>query len=526
VIDAQLYREATTRDLPGGGTATLVDLAPATHVWLLLARTRGGVTTTWHLENPAGVDQGVRLDDAGLVLTRDGVETRCPLWETALDDARSSGRVYGPLCDGALYVRNPAVGSKTTLEWTTDLLRDHVWGGEQLTDAVKGVVLASADVPTAELAGSGAAPSERHAPIAAQVAPEAEGRLLDRVELGLTPDDTDGGQLVVGAWYPLHGVPGAWVSVLEPRYIDPDVLARTASRTHPLDAVEQVAPVYSVAFDLDRFDVGYEVGTDHPRVGWSPRIPDEVRDDALPGPDGFGTIDPLVRTGLVDPAFQDGLVAVFVGGFKRDHGAFHAGDLAYANRGSHYGFVEFGTELSHLQPGLATVVVDVDGAVTMKTWSDADAADLWRVRHARQNGPPVLAPDPVTGEVLPGELVDSWARGNWSGSVTGDQRSVRSGLCLQESDGRRFLVYSYFSGATPSAMADTDAAYGCSYGILLDMNALEHTYLAIDVVEGGQLHVEHLVTGMEVLDKTKRGKTWPRFTGYADNRDFFYVTRK
>jgi hypothetical protein len=62
--------------------------------------------------------------------------------------------------------------------------------------------------------------------------------------------------------------------------------------------------------------------------------------------------------------------------------------------------------------------------------------------------------------------------------------------------------------------------------MLLDMNALEHTYLAVDAVRDGELAVEHLSTGMAVLDKTKRDATWQRFVGYADNRDFFYVLRR
>jgi hypothetical protein len=62
--------------------------------------------------------------------------------------------------------------------------------------------------------------------------------------------------------------------------------------------------------------------------------------------------------------------------------------------------------------------------------------------------------------------------------------------------------------------------------MLLDMNALEHTYLAVYRRQGASFFVEHLVKGMEVLDKSLSGHYVPRFLGYADNRDFFYIMRR
>jgi hypothetical protein len=94
-------------------------------------------------------------------------------------------------------------------------------------------------------------------------------------------------------------------------------------------------------------------------------------------------------------------------------------------------------------------------------------------------------------------------------------------------DDRTYLLYGYFSTATPSAMARVFQAYGCNYAMLLDMNALEHTYLALYVPQGGQVHVEHLLPGMALIEKKAKGGTiLPRFIGFADNRDLFYLTRK
>ena len=531
IIDAQLYRVTTTeRVVLGDGaeaTATLVDLAPAIGVWFVLTLARdGGETESFHLENPSGTHQRVQLAARGITLLRGDRAIPCDLWTGELAAAQVSGQVYGPLCDGALALRNVNEGHKTNLEWTTDLLRDNVWGGDAITNAVKVNVFYDSEVATADVGGAAPTPDQSLAPVGARVAPEARGRLLNTLDLGLPPDEAPSeDELVVGAWYAMHAVPDVWVSIMQPRYVDPVVFVANAARTNALDAIENVAPVYTVAFDLAAFDLGYEIGTDHPRLGWSNRETDAQHDATLPGPDGFDEAAPLVRAGLVDPAFLTRVTAVFAGGFKREHGAFRWGDLAAVNQGSHYGFVEFGTVLSRLQPGLATIVVDEDGTIDLKTWTAEDDDGLWHVRHARQNGVALIEPDEA-GNIGPGALVDNWHDGNWAGSVDGSLRSQRAGICLQEGPAGRFLLYSYFSAATPSAMTQVFTAYGCRYAMSLDMNALEHTYLAVDVVEDGEVTIAHLVQGMSVLDITKRGAVWPRFIGYADNRDSFYVLRK
>lgn len=534
IVDAQPCRRVTTARIVladgRSGTLTLVDLAPTIHVWLLLTLAfDDGTARSWHVENPSGPAQRVRLAARGLLLTRADGESVCDLWSTTptpLEEASASGIVYAPLCGGVLAVRNPGPGQRTVLERTTDFLRDHVWGGEQITTAVKVVVVSGQGRETAELGNLTDQAHTATGPSPAQVAPEALGRLLATLDLGLPVDGDQGSRLEVGTWSPVTGVPGVWAGVVQPRHIHPDVLALNAPYTNPLDPVEAGAFVYSAAFDLAAFDLGYELGTEHPRVGWSNRVPAASRDLSIPGPGGYAEIDPLVRTGLLDPAFLPDEVALFVAGFKRDHGAFSSGALAGTNQGSHYGFVVFGTELSRLQPGLATLVVDADGTVDLRTWTEADAMDLWRVRHARQNGVALVEPDPATGEIHAGALVKSWSDGNWSGSVDRELRSMRGAVCLQENDSGRYLIYSVFASATPSAMAQVFAAYGCRYAMMLDMNALEHTYLSITAVVDGETKVHHLVEGMEVLDKPKDGAIYPRFVGYADNRDFFYMLRK
>jgi hypothetical protein len=278
-----------------------------------------------------------------------------------------------------------------------------------------------------------------------------------------------------------------------------------------------------VAFDLGAFDLAYVVGTDHPRVDWSPRPPASVRPASLPGPDGIGTVRPLVTTGMVTPRDAGRAVATFAGGFKRAHGAFKYGDLAARNAGTHYGFVEEGVVLSRLQPGLATLYVVADGSVHMKTWKEGDEGQLPRLRFARQNGVALVEPDAATGVPVPGPLVNRWGPGNWSGSAEGDLRSARAGACLQDGPGGRFLVYGYFSSATPSAMARVFQAYGCEYAMLLDMNALVHTYMALYPQRGPAGGIQHLVRGMAETDPARGGRAVPRFLGLPDDRDFFYL---
>jgi hypothetical protein len=250
-----------------------------------------------------------------------------------------------------------------------------------------------------------------------------------------------------------------------------------------------------------------------------------VRDDTLTGPDGIETTLPLVRTGMLSPTEASRVAATFTGGFKRQHGAFRMSDLATVAHGSHYGFVENGVVLSKLQPGLATALVFDDGRVDLRTWTEEDDALLPRTRYARQNGVAILERDGLAANRprLPGR---NWGPGNWSGSADRKLRTLRAGLGLQESQGRQFLVYGYFSSATPSAMARVFQASGCRYAMLLDMNALEHTYMAVYRMQGSRLLTQHLIDGMEVVDGSKDGQPLPRFVSVADNRDFFYLLRR
>src|SRR5208282_4156678 len=135
------------------------------------------------------------------------------------------------------------------------------------------------------------------------------------------------GEFAMGRWYPVFESPGIFVSVIQPQAIALAILESSKDSVNALDSVEANALDYLVAFDLSRFDLGFELGTDHPRVGWSEHTSDAVRDSRLPGPDGIGRVAPLVTTGMVNPVLVARTAATFAGGFKREHGAFRSGPL-------------------------------------------------------------------------------------------------------------------------------------------------------------------------------------------------------
>ncbi len=530
ILELQPFRHEAREMMPDGVTPLrLVSLNPAINAWFLVEIGEGRRRQSYHLENPDRAAQGLALGPGpALVLSGPAGEAACAPWAgepPELAQARESGLPYAPICDGRLYLRNPVSGSRTSLERTTDFLRDYVWGGEEVVRFVRDNFFRDLGLETSvQLGTDGTAPEAGPPPARLRVPDDARPVISTLHDFEL--DGTGPGRMTVGVWYPVTGLKGIFVSAIQPRQIADEVL-NSPGNTNRLDAIEGSATDYMVAFDLSRFDLGFALGTDHPRLNWSPRPPGSVRPRGLPGPDGVGAPDPLIPLGMVSPALTGRTVATFTAGFKRQHGAFRRGPFSTVNHGSHYGFIEQGVIFSKLQPGLSTLYVLDDGTIGMKSWTEEDDALLPRIRFARQNGVPLVEPHPETGEPVPGELVNAWLPGNWSGSAKAELRTLRAGGCIVETEATRYLVYGYFTAATPSAMARTFLAYGCSYAMLLDMNALEHTYLALYVRGDAEIHVEHLQPGMALINrKDRQGKVIPRFLGYPDNRDLFYMLLK
>lgn len=523
ILELQVFRGAQAVTAPDGTHLRLISVKPSTNDWFVLEVTRPDqATVSYHLENPAPRTRQIGFSKGpvpALMLTEDEAESLCRPWSGPDNLARARREVlpFTPLCNGMLFLRNPVAGVRTNLERTAEFLRDNVAFGESLVGFVKSTLYKDKYLESGALLegvdAGGVAAS------------------LGRAQLGehpvmyttMTFDFTHGSpdRMEMGSWYAIKGAPGIYASAMQPRMIDPEILNRRG-QVNWLDGVEGRADVYLVGFDMSQFEIGYEVGTDHPRLGWSSRPSGAGRNMRIPGPDGVNSTAPLAMPGMLNPAHANRAAATFTGGFKRDHGAFRFSPKATTNNGHHYGFIVHGAVLSTLQPDLSTFYVLNDGTIGMKTWSKADNAMLGEIRFARQNGVALIE------DGVPGPLVTSWGGGNWSGSAEADLRTLRAGACLKQVGDTPFLAYAWFSTATPSAMARTFQAYGCDYAMLLDMNAIEHTYMALYTPDGaGGIDTRHLVSGMAQIDARRRdGSRIPRFIGYPDNRDFFYLLRK
>jgi hypothetical protein len=547
IVDLQPFRQAISIPVVDQrsqeGQKTLINLNPRINAWYLLQLNSGGGAPleTYHLENGNPAVQKLLLDSTnpqGLIIQGNQGEFRCDLRESgdrqSLKAARASGAPYAPLCGDRIYLLNPVKGHRTRIEVVTDLLRDDVPSGEKIVGFVRDTIFRDAYRETGRVMKKPESEADRQAPKKpgggpepALIDPQKKGHLLEVPNLGIQFEGPSNRGMAPGVWYPAKENPDIYAGVFMPGWTSPDVLRSYRSLVANLDSKEAEALVYLVAFDLSQFDLKFSLGTEHPRVNWSDRVPGRMKDDTLPGPDGIGTIAPLVSTGLISPRDATRTAAAFTGGFKRTHGAFKSGELAGKNHGSHYGFIENGVVFSRLNPGLSTIYRLEDGRVNLKTWTEKDSSLLPTVRYARQNGVPIISGvDHATQMSVPGSLVSRWGEGNWSGSAGENLRTLRAGAALQEVQGKRFLIYAVLTSATPSAMARVFQAYNCSYAMLLDMNALEHTYLAVYRREGPKLYVQHLIKGMEEVDKTEKGQYIPRFLGFADNRDFFYLVRK
>lgn len=529
IIDLQPFRTIQAARLADGREATLISLNPNANSWFVLQVGPQSASGAYHLQNPLPGGQTIALTGGAepqLYLRTGSGASTCAPWADngkALTAARATGLPFAPICQGHLFLRNPVEGNASRLERTASFIRKNVLGGEMIVALVKNVFFKDAYRVVAPTA----APDRTAGEGAVAVGPPAamSKHFAVHSQIGLRLDTPAPGQMALGRWYPVADVPDVYASAIQPGVVDPAVL-NGPGVTNPLDRIEAGSMDYLVAFDLSRFQLGYAVGTANPGLSWSPRPPDSVRTPGLPGPDGVGTPAPLVPLGLLDPVLAPRVVATFAAGFKRRHGAFKSGPLSQVNEGSHYGFVQEGVILSKLQPGLATLYVLDDGSIHMKTWTMADDAVLPRIRFARQNGVPLLESNPAGGPGVPGALVAQSEDGNWSGSADNRLRTLRAGACMIDQGSTHYLVYAFFSTATPSAMARTFEAYGCSYAMLLDMNALEHTYFAIYDRSTGLRQIEHLMPGMAAVDrKDSQGRDMARFVDYPDNRDFFYVLR-
>ncbi len=526
ILEVQPFRYTQSAQGADGTGFELISLNPGVNSWYLLTVSSEGFwgsTRQFHLELADPENTTLSLasgPEPELVVHGEAGEYRCAPWSgrrPELDEAQYRGLPYAPLCEERVFLRNRVKGNSTNREAVAEFLRDHVVFGESIVGLIKGTFYEDAFMnsgPVIEGADAGET-------VKALGQADLSGSPVFQTYFNFELDGAEGGRVEAGSWYAIRDVPGAYASAMQPGMISNDILRRPGE-THGLDGVERRADVYLVAFDLEQFDLGFEPGTDHPRLDWSQRPAAAGGINyRIPGPDGFDNSNPLVRTGMLSPSKTERVVATFASGFKRSHGAFRATSMASTYGGHHYGFVSEGVVFSKLLPDLSTIFVLDDGSIHMRTWTEEDVRLLPRIRYARQNGVPLIE------NGVPGAQVRSWLGGNWSGSADADLRTLRGGACLKKAADRNFLVYAYFSSVTPSGMARTFQSYGCDYAMLLDMNSQEHTYMSVYTQENGDVIPHHIVSGMAAIDSKRRdGTPIPRFVGFPDNRDFIYLLRK
>ena len=158
---------------------------------------------------------------------------------------------YAPLCDGRLYLRNPVAGHRTDLERVAELLRDHVWGGEALVGFVRQKFFRDAYLERGTAGPAvGPAAGAPGAPGPATMSEAYAERAVTTDHLGIEVVSPDPGRLTLGRWYAVKGLPGIYLSVVQPQAIGAEILESYPSTVNRLDRVEAAALDYLVAFDL------------------------------------------------------------------------------------------------------------------------------------------------------------------------------------------------------------------------------------------------------------------------------------
>lgn len=539
IIDLQADRVTETVAIAGNGTdpgaITLINLNPNINVWYVLSVRWPGdkAESRYHLENTDGERYRMHPDKErpGVLLIEDGAQTKpCDAFRfenrEQLLAATHSSAAFVSLCDDKVILRNRIDGRYRNSNWMTKILPDGTWGGEPLVSFVKEKIYKEKFADGASTDVAVGPPSGINVPTPARVTEKALNRTVGPYDLGLSAVTEKGGKMLAGRWYESKTQDGVFVSAMQARHISDDIMASFPESVNPLDKGELDALNYFIAFDLNEFGFDYEIGTDHPNVKWSSRTPQAMRDANSAGPDGFGDWAPLVPEGMVPPHLADEVIATFTAGFKREHSVFQQGPWSKMHRGSHYGVIENGVIFSSMIPGLATLVTMKDGSIDYRVWSEADTLAVAKFKHARQNGMPLIEPDEKTGEPTPGKLVTQHMVGNWGDSSAGDPRSIRAGSCFQETPAGRFLIFGMFPVARPSVLVRVFQAFGCKFAMNMDMNAPMHTYAAVYGKRGKSVSAEHIYKPMATVDRIVGKWVLPRFLGFNDDRDFFYVTRK
>lgn len=452
----------------------------------------------FHIEVPDHLDVKLQLHALGLGFNGE----LCPLWDnpafnllTVDFDAHSDP--YYPICDGSAYIRlsKPSNTKISSTESISRFLRRNLSSGERIINMVKPYIVSLSAEHGGVIFGekskkkrSSEGPANALVRYSSDRVPHAS-----RHQIGIELKK-DGEQMAYGQWYPSKMHDGIYASLMIPEWIDDDIKKSYPDRVHPLTASEADKLVYLIAYDLDDYQVEYVAGLEQPGL----REPSTLHRH-------------LVPVGNVPSYRREDTVAVFIGGFQQRHGRINRGPL----KNRTYGYMQNGVIMDKLSDDLATFI-STGSDVDIVTWPKRERSNH-PVVSARQNGVPLIE----NGK--PHRFVNNWGFGNWSGDSQGRLQSLRSAICIQNIEGRRFMIFAAFTSATPSSMAKTLQSYQCESAMHLDMNAYMYIHNAlINYQAPNDVQVEYLHREMEYPKGLRRH----RYILDNNERDFFYVYRR
>ena len=210
IIELQQFRQSASMEICSSsgrkGAGTLINLNPAINAWYLLKVAWAGLPeASYHLENASPRTKTLTLDQghaSELVIVEGKHRYYCDLFgsATVLENAKASSRIYEPLCDGRIYLRNPATGHRTNLEAATEFLRDHVWGAEKII-SLGHILLGDAHREMGEVAaGEGSQTHKADEPVPALIDPEYAAEVVASNNLGISLDGPQRNGMTPGAW--------------------------------------------------------------------------------------------------------------------------------------------------------------------------------------------------------------------------------------------------------------------------------------------------------------------------------------
>ncbi|MCX8501826.1 MAG: hypothetical protein ORO03_09070 [Alphaproteobacteria bacterium] len=495
------------------GGYRLVNLNPNLGHWYLLERDYLGEGQFAHLEVPSGKAIRLRLEGQALVIDGINRTAKCSLEGESNPLFIKSTQAFTASCSADVFVRHDTGGYISTGEFLTQLSKHWQWSQSLFLNLMVRVfnrpeVFAAAtpnpNPPLAKPAVSGD-PSNDASPIPARLKPDYEPAPISASQLGLRLEA--GSPPRHGSWGRVQSPDGEPIAAVYASVITPEISASSIK----IPDSDKANLVYLLGFDLSRTRLDYHLGASEPGLGWS-RV--TARTSADYGPDGFAHIAPLRRNGIV-PFWQvRNLLAVFSGGMGRDRNNYNPPTPAASAKPERIfgGITQSGVLLSRLQPGLATVYGLSDGRIGIKAWQESDQSSLGPLsQFALQNGFMILDDGAVAPMV--------WKRsGNWNGNDQWPRSQVRSGLCLQKSGGKEFLLYGLFTGATPVTMAKVFLSYGCTQAMQLDSGSYATSFAELFTWDQNGGAAQALAPQAKGWSRNKR------FISQSDSRDFFTVT--